>query len=154
MGLRMTWVGYYESSGAAHWFFHTDYSWFVLRALNELGNVCLTMVVAILLLPLTDIRFPPHGLSSKFVDEMNMPMITTAIIGLLIVFTIFEGGFLWGMRSAGLIPKRKRAIMVVRIVSQIISVIYVWKMLSLSLVIWDKSGQVRSWFANIYMRYL
>jgi len=145
-------LGWCESAQIGpKWFFHTDYSWLVLRVLSKFLSLCITVIVALLLLPLGMLRYPKsepylripeHGPAVRYRTETNFHMIVTAIIGLLVVFTMFEGGLLWGMRSAGLLSSDSPPIrtMSIKWMSRVLSLLYVWVMLWMSSCIWAQSN--------------
>jgi quinol-cytochrome oxidoreductase complex cytochrome b subunit len=146
-------LGWCDSANIGpEWFFHTDYSWLVLSALSNLLNLCITVIVALLLLPLGLFRYdedpyiyvPERGPAVMYRAETNFNMIVTVIMGLL-----------WGMRAVGLLSSDSPPIRVMRItwMSRVLSLLYVWAILWMSSLIWIQSNrQTYGRIVDIYER--
>jgi len=141
------WTGYYSEAHNtfAPWFFQKDYRPSLGKGLRELRHFCLAGILALLYFVTLDMLDVPTGSSVvrtgdreiRHEDKVKLGSYMALSLCLWPVFLLLEGGFIWGMGSAGQ-PRpvySKSTIFTART----LTAFYIFVMLRMSLLIWCQS---------------
>ena len=130
---------------ALPWLFDTDRSQWFRKWAIEFINICITVSIALFLIPLGWFRYkattyifvPERGPAVKYASEYNPAAIIGTIMAILVAYALLQRSFLWLQSSNPLIwGWPSTALHNIAWLTRVLFILYIWVTVWMSFLLW------------------